>query len=157
MKKKLLSIIGICSLVVSIFIMPINEVQASDLKTEIVDGSILLDMDESVGEMTINTRGAYLQSGSSSIGKIGTGKIKVGGTTVAQRVVPNLKISVMVDRLVGDSWLSYTFWSATASDTYSLTTSKTLTVPRGYYYRVRCYHTAGTDSGSSNTSGIYVD
>lgn len=157
MKKKLLSIVGICSLIVSMFVMPVDEVKASSLKEEIIDGSVLLNEQESVGEMLAETRGAYLQTGISSIGKVGTGKIKVAGTTIAQRVVPTIKVSVMVERLVNGDWLSYNFISASDINTYTVTTSKILTVPRGYYYRVRCVHTANSDVGSSNTSGIYVD
>lgn len=110
-----------------------------------------------LSEGLIQPRGQYLQSGSSSIGQIGSGKIKVSGTTIAQKLVSNIKVSVMVERKVGNDWLSYTSWSASDTNVYALTTSKTLTVPKGYYYRVRSVHSANTDAGHSNTSAIYVD
>ncbi|WP_461809851.1 DUF6147 family protein [Faecalimonas sp.] len=105
----------------------------------------------------VEPRGQYLQKGISSIGKIGSGKIKVSGTTIAQRVVSKIKISVMVERKVNGSWVSYTSWSTSDTNTYSLTTAKTFQVPRGYYYRVRSIHSANSDVGDSNTSAIYVD
>ncbi len=110
-----------------------------------------------LSEGIIQPRGQYLQSGSSSIGQIGSGKIKVSGTTIAQKLVSKIKVSVMVERKVGNDWLSYTSWSASDTNAYALTTSKTLTVPKGYYYRVRSVHSANTDVGDSNTSAIYVD
>lgn len=157
MKKKLLSIIGVLSLVVSMGVAPMNQVKAAEPETVIVDGSILLDTAESTGETEVQTRGTYLQKGISSIGEVGTGKIKVGGTTIAQKVVSTIKISVAVERLVNGRWERYTSWSASDSNTYSLTTSKTLTVPRGYYYRVCCTHSANSDISNSNTSGILID
>ncbi len=110
-----------------------------------------------LSEGIVQTKGQYLQTGSSSIGEIGKGKIKVSATTVAQKVVSKIKVSVMVERQVKGDWLSYTSWNASDTNTYSLTTSRTLTVPRGYYYRVRSVHSANTDVGDSNTSAIYVD
>ncbi len=105
----------------------------------------------------IQPKGQYLQSGSSSIGEVGKGKIKVVGKTIAQQVVSKIKVSVMVERKVGNDWLSYTSWNASDTNVYFITTSKTLTVPRGYYYRVRCVHSANTDVSDSNTNAIYVD
>ena len=110
-----------------------------------------------LSEGLIQPRGQYLQSGSSSIGQIGSGKIKVSGTTIAQKVVSNIKVSVMVERRVKGDWVSYTSWNASDTNSYFITTSKTLTVPKGYYYRVRCVHSANTDVSDSNTNAIYVD
>lgn len=157
MKKKALAVIGALSLIIGMSVTPINQVKAAEPETVVVDGSMLMDVDESVGESLAQTRGTYLQKGISNISKVGTGKIKVGGTTIAQKVVSEIGLSVMVERLSGSSWVSYTSWSVYGSNTYTLTSSKTLTVPRGYYYRVRCIHSANTDNSSSNTSGIYVD
>lgn len=110
-----------------------------------------------LSEGTVQPKGQYLQKGISSIGEIGKGKIKVVGTTIAQQVVSKIKVSVMVERQVNGNWVSYTSWNVSDTNTYSLTTSKILTVPRGYYYRVRSVHSANTDAGHSNTNAIYVD
>ena len=122
-----------------------------------MDGSLLLDdAEESVGQMLPETRGQYLQTGSSRIVKSGTGKITVGGTTIAQKQVDSIKVTVMVERLVNGNWVSYTSWSASKKDAYSVSTSKTLTVPRGYYYRVISIHNANSDRSRSNTDALYV-
>lgn len=108
-------------------------------------------------EGVIEPRGQYLQKGISSLGKIGKGKIKVSGTTIAQKTVSDIKVSVMIEREVKGKWLSYTSWRASDKNTHSLTSSKILKVPRGYYYRVRSVHSANSDVGDSNTSAVYVD
>lgn len=158
MRKKIVSMIVAVSLVTGIFTMfPSEQVKAAE-EIITVDGSALLeDAEESVGEMIGQTKGQYLQTGSSKIVRAGVGKIAVGGTTIAQRTVSTIQVSVMVERLVNGSWLSYTSWSASKTNTYSVSTSKTLTVPRGYYYRVRSIHNANSDRGHSNTNALYVE
>lgn len=159
MKRKILAVIGVLSLLVGMSVIPMDNVKAAEPEAIVMNGSELLDMNikESVGETVAQTRGVYLQTGSSSIGEVGTGKIKAGGTTIAQKTVSTIKLSVIVERLVSGSWARYTAWNVSDSNVISLTSSKTLTVPRGYYYRVRCIHSANSDSSNSNTSGIYID
>ena len=156
MKKKLVAIMTVMVMTIGVFTaIPSETVRAAE--ETMVDGSILLnDAEESVGEMEPEARGQYLQTGSSSIGKVGTGKIKVSATTIAQKQVSNIKVSVRVERLVDGNWVSYTSWTASKTNAYSLTTSKTLTVPRGYYYRVISIHNANSDRGTSNTNALYV-
>lgn len=158
MRKKIVSIIVVVAMICGMFLtIPTEVVRAADAD-QIVDGSVLLDdKEESVGEMIPITKGQYLQNGSSSIGKIGTGKIKVSSTTIAQKQVATIKAAVMVERLVNGSWVSYTSWTATKSNAYSLVTAKEMVVPRGYYYRVCSYHYANSDIGSSNTDALYVN
>lgn len=158
MRKKIVAMIVAVSLATGIFVMiPAEQARAAG-EIITVDGSVLLeDAEESMGEMGIQTKGQYLQTGSSKIVRAGVGKIAVGGTTIAQREVSTIQVSVIVERLVNGSWLRYTAWSASKTNAYSVSTSKTLTVPRGYYYRVRSIHNANSDRGHSNTSGLYVE
>lgn len=158
MRKKIVSMIVAISLATGIFTMiPAEQVKAAE-EIVTVDGSVLLEnAEESIGEMIMQTKGEFLQSGSSRIVKTGTGKITVGGTTIAQSKVSTIQVSVIVERLVNGSWLRYTSWSAAKTSAYSVSTSKTLTVPRGYYYRVRSIHNANSDRGHSNTNALYVE
>lgn len=158
MRKKIVSMIVAISLAAGIFAMiPAEQAKAAE-EIITVDGSALLeDAEESIEDMIVQTKGQYLQSGSSRIVKSGTGKITVGGTTIAQRKVSKIKVSVMVERLLDGKWASYTSWSVSRTDAYSVSTSKTLTVPRGYYYRVRSIHNANSDIGNSNTNALYVE
>ena len=114
------------------------------------------EIQEEIGYTDIQTRGVYLQSGSSKISKPGDGKITVGGTTRAQKVVDTVSINVNVERKVDGRWKQYTSWTVTKHDTISVTTSKTLSVPKGYYYRVKSVHYANSDVSSSGTNGLYV-
>ena len=92
--------------------------------------------------------------GTSVIRDAGTGKIVAGGVTNAARQC-DVTVNVVVERLSGGSWARVTSW--TASDDYAWTvgSSKTLSVGRGYYYRVRCLHFAHTDASSSMTSSLW--
>lgn len=158
MRKKIASIIVTLAMISGIFwAIPTEVVRAADAD-RIVDGSVLLDdVEESFGEMVSITKGQYFQSGRSSIGKIGPGKIKVSSTTIAQQQGNTIKAAVMVERLVNGSWVSYTSWTATKNNAYSLVTAKEMTVPRGYYYRVCTTHIVNSDKGYSNTDGLYVN
>lgn len=158
MRKKIVSMIVAVSLATGIFAMiPAEQARAAE-EIITVDGSVLLeDAEASIGEMDVQTKGQYLQSGSSRIVKSGTGKITVGATTIAQKQVSNIRVSLRVERLVNGNWFSYSSWSAAKTNAYSVTTAKTLTVPRGYYYRVVSIHKANSDIGNSNTGALYVE
>ena len=111
---------------------------------------------EQIGYITVQTRGVYLQSGYSKISKVGDGKITAGGNTTAQKTVSEISINVNVERKVNGEWEQYTSWTSTKKNAFTLNSSKTLTVPKGYYYRVKCVHYANSDVSSSYTNGIYI-
>ena len=111
---------------------------------------------EQIGYITVQPRGVYLQSGYSKITKPGDGKITAGGSTTAQKVVSEVSIDVFVERKVNGSWKHYTSWTSTKNNAIAITSYKTLTVPKGYYYRVKCVHYANSDVSSSITGGLYI-
>lgn len=121
-----------------------------------IDGSYLLDTDSSEATVGSMTRGVYLKSGSSTINKQGTGLIGAGGDTTGQKVVDDIEVFVRVERLVNGKWQRYTSWGASKTNTYYVSTSRILSVPTGYYYRVWCSHYANSDSAQSYTDGIYI-
>lgn len=131
------------------------DVQAAD-EPICIDGSYLLDTDSSEVTVGSMTRGVYLRSGSSTINKQGTGLIGAGGDTTANMVVDKISVLVRVERLVNGNWVRYTSWSASKENTYYVNSSKKISVPTGYYYRVWCTHYAGSDSTHSYTDGIYI-
>lgn len=102
------------------------------------------------------SRGIYLKSGSSNIVRAGTGKISAGGNTVGQKTVSKITVDVTVERLVNGKWGYYTSWTATNYNSIYVSSSKTLSVPTGYYYRVYCTHYANSDVSGSYTDGIYI-
>ena len=154
--KKAIAMILALVMMVSFGMTGVMQVQAAE-ELVCVDGSYLLDDEtESVGEAVSITRGYYFKSGSSTISEIGTGKIGVGGSTTAQRVVDEISVIVKVQRLVNGNWQYYYTWSAEKTNAAYVSTSKTLTVPTGYYYRVSCSHYASSDAGFSYTDALYI-
>lgn len=114
------------------------------------------ESNEQIGYMTSQTRGVYLQSGFSKISKPGAGKITAGGNTTAQKVVAEVSINVNIERKVNGSWKHYTSWTSTKNNAIAVTSYKTLSVPKGYSYRVRSVHYANSDVSSSYTNGLYI-
>ena len=134
---------------------PQVNVQAADGQ-ECVDGSYLTNDDSSEVTVGSMSRGIYLKSGSSNIVRAGTGKIGAGGNTVGQKTVSKITVNVTVERLLNGKWAYYTSWSETNYNSIYVSSSKTLSVPTGYYYRVYCTHYANSDVSGSFTNGIYI-
>ncbi|MCB7304721.1 DUF6147 family protein [Bariatricus massiliensis] len=132
--------------------MPVKAAEVGDC----IDGSYLTS--ENSSEVTILnlSRGVYLRSGSSTIAKAGEGKVAAGGTTIAQTTVSSVGVNVRVERLVNGSWQVYTSWSATRYNAMSVSSSKTISVPSGYYYRTHCLHSANSDASGSYSNGIWI-
>lgn len=151
--KKLVSVVMAMIMVLSLGV-PVN-VQAAD-DPVCIDGSYLLDTDSSEVTVGPKTRGYYLKSGSSTINKQGTGLIGAGGDTTGQRTVDHIEVLVRVQRLVNGRWQYYTSWSASKNNAYYVNSSKKISVPTGYYYRVSCTHYANSDVTDSYTDGIYI-
>ena len=153
--KRIKAALLIIALIVGLIFAPNEDVKAAD-EIQCVDGSYLTEDEYSEGEAVKITRGIYLKSGTSSISKVNTGKIAVGGRTVAQMTVSKISVTVYVEKLVNGSWVSYTSFSGTKYNAVLASASKTLSVPIGYYYRVCCSHRAESDVSDSYTNGIHI-
>ncbi len=154
MKKKILAMI-------SVFCLSVTATNVFDLKAlaqemEQVQGdySYLLTDKSITGLIDPETKGIYLSSGTSAIKDAGPGKIIAGGYTIAAEKC-DVSINVIVERLSGGRWERVTSWTAKLKNTWSVASEKTLSVGRGYYYRVRCVHYANTDVSSSMTSSLW--
>lgn len=154
MKKKLVALLLVMAFAVTGVYAGNVEVQAAGVEEE-MDVSYLLLEDALVGYAELRTRGVYLAEGYSSINDAGGGKIGCGGVTNAARRC-TVKVSSIVERKSGSSWLHVTSWSKTNENALTASISKYLSVTSGYYYRVRSIHTAGTDGSSSWTNGIWM-
>lgn len=158
MKKKILSACCIALLVFSMPFFSTGMVQAAT-DEPVLDGSVLTQEDESVGYDTKITRGVDLLTGYSKVVRLGPGKIYAGGTTIAAHEVEKVKIAVLVERAQkGDTqWTFYDGWQKENLNTDRVGSNRTLDVEGGYYYRVRCFHSANNDMSSSFTDGVYVE
>jgi len=122
-----------------------QDVELSEIWTE----------DALVGYAQSQTWGAYLLDGVSIINDAGSGKIGCGGVTNAA-VKCKVSCNAVVEKKVSGSWTRVTSWTTTNASAYSAIVSKTLSVGSGYYYRVRCIHTAASDGSSSYTSALWM-
>lgn len=154
-KRKILSLVMAMVMVCALLIGTQKNIQAADMP-ECIDGSYLTNDDSSEVTVGSMSRGVYLKSGSSNIVRAGAGKIGAGGNTVGQKTVSKITVDVTVERLVNGKWGYYTSWTATNYNSNYVSTSKTLSVPTGYYYRVYCTHYANSDVSGSYTDGIYI-
>ena len=157
MKKRILSALCVALLFFSIPFFTAVPAQAAD--SPVLDGSKLVLDKESVGYDTKITRGVDLLTGYSKIVRLGPEKIYAGGTTIAAHEVENVMISVIVERAQeGDTaWSFYDSWQKENHNEDRVGSNRTLEVEGGYYYRVRCIHSANDDVSSSFTNGVYVE
>ena len=171
MRKRITSLLVAFAVFVTLGAGTVSEVYAADEDLgKILDGSLLTDDEESIGYVDPDTitftgnvvedgimpYGVYLLSGSSMISKAGSGKIGVTGITEAHKST-NLKVVVTVQRKSGGTWNYVTSWTATKAKGTYLSSTKTLSVTKGYYYRVSCAHVAGGEAGYSYTNGIWIN
>lgn len=157
MKKRILSALCVALLFFSIPFFTAVPAQAAD--SPVLDGSKLTQDKESVGCNNKTTKGADLLAGYSKIVVLGPEKIYGGGTTIADHEVDRIMVSVIVERAQeGDTeWTYYDSWQKKNENTDRVGSNRMLEVEGGYYYRVRCIHSAGDDMSSSFTDGVYVE
>ena len=155
MKKRLLTLL--LAIVMCITGMMNLKIEANaETAEEDIAMSELMTEDALVGYSQNQTWGVYYSDGYSIINKISSTKVGAGGVTNA-----NVKCKVSVQAILerknsSGSWGRVTSWVQTNESAYSAMISKSVTVASGYYYRVRCYHYAGTDASNSFTDGLWI-
>ena len=164
MKKRILSFIISIVILSGISVASLVDVEASDIEPKKVDGSYLTMQEFSEGS-TDNSllRGKHMMTGECSISKAGTNRIYAFGATTANHEVDFLAVIVYVDRYHEDTgeWGQIDAWIVEDANDYFVYTGKTITVDRGYYYRVHADHFVreGDDPMEetfSFTNGIWV-
>ncbi len=162
MKKRILSVISSIAILCTMAAVSAVDVKAADTTSVIVDGSYLTDEDTSTGHSSMKTRGQYLMTGDCSISRAGLTRVYAYGSTTANQKVNFLSTIVYVDRYNEDTgrWGQIYAWSEDSRNDYYMSTSQSVTVDRGYYYRVRANHIAGDEypyeETASFTNGIKV-
>ena len=163
MKKKILSLIISAGILIGVSSVSMTDVEASDNELKKVDGSYLTLEDSSTGTSS-NTfiRGKHMMDGECSISKAGTNRVYAFGATTANHEVDFLAVVVYVDQYdeESDEWWQVDAWMVEDANDYFVYTGKTITVDRGYYYRVHADHFVreGDDPMEetfSYTNGIY--
>lgn len=162
MKRRIFSIVscivGFCFLLT----ISVIDVKASNEESTWVDGSYLTTDDYSEGHTPTLTRGQYLMTGECSISKAGLTRVYAYASTTANRKVNYMTTIVYIDQYneTLEKWGQVYAWSDEAENDYYMSLSKSVSVERGYYYRVRARHIAGDeypyDETASVTNGIYL-
>lgn len=155
MKKRIFNILLAIVLCVIGIINPRIEAKAEVVSEDIALSDILTD-DALIGYAQNQTWGVYFSDGYSIVNKISSTKVGAGGATNA-KVKCTVKVTAILERKDTDGlWARVTSWNQTNTNAYSVVSSKSVTVASGYYYRVRCYHYASTDTSSSFTNALWV-
>ena len=132
------------------------EVNVNAQEEEDIAMSEIMTEDALIGYAQTQTWGVYLSDGHSVINKISSSKVGAGGVTNAAKKC-TVKVASMLERKnASGSWEMVTSWTQTNQNAYIAMLSKSVAVASGYYYRVRSYHYAGTDTASSNTSALWI-
>lgn len=158
MKQRLLSLFYTLILVVCMLSVSSIDSKAAKEST-IIDGSYLTNDEESMGYDTKLTKGVDLLTGYSKCVVMGPGKLYAGGCTIAAHTVKDVGLSVIIERAQegDDHWTGYDGWQKFNENVDRVASSKMLEVEGGYYYRVRCKHSANSDLSSSFTDGVFVE
>lgn len=163
MFSKILFLCMLCTMVLHISIIAYAEGDREE--GILVDGSYLTYEEYSVGRSSNPfQRGEHLMDGDSIIAKTGNGKIYTYGETTANHDVDFVAVLVYVDRYDESDglWGQIDARAKDARDTYYVVSTKTLSVDRGFFYRVHCDHFAGNDDEEfydeaiSTTNGIWI-
>lgn len=132
-------------------------VQGSSILDEVID----TDADYAESTEYPMMRASCLSVGTAKISKLSSNSISVYGLTQCHKSCDNVYLSLFLERKVDGYYSTYKSWDFSTKDATNLTKSLVVSVPSGYYYRLRGYHAAsdsGSDKESTSTlsSGIYV-
>ena len=156
--KRCMSICCVCAMALGLSFGVSTDTQAAS-SVKVIDGSKLTTDAESIGYNQKVARGEDLLTGYSKIVRMGPGEIYAGGTTIAERAVERIGISVIIERAKEEDtkWTFYDSWNKFLENTDRVSSKKYLDVEGDYYYRVRCTHSANDDMSSSFTNGVYIE
>ena len=105
-------------------------------------------------EWSVDQRGAYLGSGTSSIARTDSTHISISGATTATRTCDEIQLTLFVERSTSyaTGYGTYKTYHYTAEDVYSLVKAvSNIKVDKGYYYRVAGVHSV-THNGVTETN-----
>lgn len=152
--KKIVKIGTLIGMVCSLALAP-SMTQAETIE-------VLEDTKEYVEDLVYSVqRSSLLAYGEERLKKLSSNSISVYGLSQCYKSCDKVYLSIYLERKVDGSYGTYKSWDFSTTDATSLSKSLIVSVPSGYYYRLRGYH-AASDAGSDKesvttlTSGIYV-
>lgn len=163
--KKVMNLKSLLFCAMLVLTLAVNTVSvqadALDYLGNTIDGSVLTNETESIGNYQSVARSTYLHQRFVRITNNGNGYIGIGGGTECNVTCGTVKLNIYLERSTGSgSFYSYKKWENVDYNTDSLFMSKEIKVEKGYYYRLRGYHSCTksgvTENGGSSTNGIYI-
>lgn len=129
-----------------------------------VNASSLLEditLDYAEDTQYILQRASHLSYGSTKLTELSSNSISVYGLTQCYHTCDNIYLGIYLERKVNGSYSTYKSWDYSTTNATSLSKSLVVSVPTGYYYRIRAYHAAKCDGSSKEststlTEGVYV-
>ena len=138
------------------------EADALDYLGDTIDGSVLTNDLESSGDYQSVARSTYLHQGFVRITNNGNGYVGISAGTECNVTCNTVKLNVYLERSKGDgNFYSYEKWGKVDYNTESLYMGTQVKVEKGYYYRLRGYHSCTkngvTENGGSFTSLLVIN
>ena len=163
--KKVMNLKNLLFCAMLVLTMSLNTVNAQagtlDYLGSTINGSVLTNELEAAGNYQSVARSTYLHQGFVRITNNGNGYVGVGGGTECNVSCGTVKLNIYLERSSGkEDFYSYKKWENVDYNTTSLYMGKEVKVEKGYYYRLRGYHSCTkngvTENGGSSTNGIYI-
>lgn len=163
--KKVINLKNLLFCAMLVFAISLNTVNvqagALDYLGNTLDGSELTNETESIGNYLSVARSTYLHQGFVRITNNGNGYVGIGAGTECNVTCGTVKLNVYLERSSGsESFYSYKKWENVDYNTAALYLNKEVKVEKGYYYRLRGYHSCNKngvlENGGSSTNGIYI-
>lgn len=129
----------------------------------VVDGSLLTMDLETEDTQTSLKRGLLLNKGTAKCINAGEGKVTAAGVTIAHVVCQKLYIDLSLEKYNPNTkdWHTFDGWSIEKDDASLFMDSFTVSVDKGYYYRVKGVHSAKDgdtlESVDTCTDGIWIE
>lgn len=167
--RKMLLGLTLCVLLGVLMCMPVF----ADELDEPIDGSWLIEESESETDEMIDflvepidgncpmPLNSYLISTYARISNAGDGKVTAYANTKATTVCDTVKVDIYLQYYSNGAWVYVNNWNYTVKNDSYIARSRTVSVTKGRYYRIKTYH-AVTKNGikescSTVTDGIKIN
>lgn len=124
--------------------------------------SLLDDVNLVTDKEYMRARNGHLNFGFVELIKVSATRARIGATTQAHHVCPQILMEIYVDKYDANTktWNQWRYWEYSTTNSDHLTKNMEIIVPSGYYYSVRGYHTCihgnVMESAETMTDGLYI-
>lgn len=131
-----------------------------------VDGSWLTEANEAVTEelfdFTVEVLDenvpvpytSYLYGGTARITDAGSGKVNLYANTKAATTCDTVKVDIYLQYYSNGAWVYVNNFNYTLKNTDHIAVSRTVSVTKGRYYRIKCYHAITKNGVKENCTSV---